>query len=429
MRSAASLGRRQFVCSGMALAATTALEQAASSTPRDRNRPWIPSRELLADLPRIMEVASLPGLSMAVVENGAVIWTHAAGLANIETRAPVTEDSVFEAASMSKPVFAYVVLRLSDEQLIDLDRPLVHYYKPDYLTNHPNIDLITARDVLRHSTGLPNWRARPEDSLTPAFKPGSRWRYSGEGFFWLQLVVEHITGQGLDTVMRSRLFGPAGMPLSTFGWNPEIARLSVYCHTSPDEEDVKLGFQYKREMGDRFLAVAAKGGKPISEWTYDDVLRALPEAMTLPGARPLPADMAKAPMGYFKLPVNIFSNVAGMLSTTASEYARFMALMLDHPKHAPWEITETSWHAMLSHQMMSKANTIYWGLGWGLESPPSGPVFFHGGNNGGQFKTFGLGDPARRRAIVIFTNGGSGDKVYQRIIREATGHDLWEFLL
>jgi hypothetical protein len=227
-RPEAPVGRRQFVCTGVTLAATTAFHCPALSAPHERNRPWIPSKEFLTDLPHIMEVASLPGLAMATVENGAVVWTQAVGVTNVETRAPVREDSVFEAASMSKPVFAYVVQRLADEKLIDLDCPLAQYRRPDYLPHNPDIDLITARDVLRHSTGFPNWRIRPEDVLTVAFKPGSRWRYSGEGFFWLQLVVEHMTGQGLDTVMRSRLFEPAKMPLSTFGWNADIARLSVY---------------------------------------------------------------------------------------------------------------------------------------------------------------------------------------------------------
>ena len=432
-RSEAPLRRRQFLSLGATVAATAASGRPSSgaSARRDRNGPWIPSKEFMADLPRLMDVVSLPGLAMATVENGAVVWTRAVGVTNVETRAPVQADSVFEAASMSKPVFAYVVLKLADEKLIDLDRPLVQYRRPDYLSNHPDIDLITARDVLRHSTGLPNWRIRPEEKLTPAFKPGSRWRYSGEGFFWLQLVVEQITGKGLDTVMRSRLFEPARMPLSTFGWNAEIARLTVYGHKGPDDEDdkAKVGFQYKRELGDRFLSVATKWGKPISAWTYEDVLRALPEALALPGARPLPEDMAKATIDYFKLPVNLFSNVAGGLSTTVSEYARFMTLIMDRPKRASWEIAETSRRAMLSRQIQRKANAIYWGLGWGLEQSPSGPLFYHGGNNGGQFKSFAVGDPVRRRAIVIFTNGGGGDKVYQRIVRAATGYDLLEFML
>jgi CubicO group peptidase (beta-lactamase class C family) len=429
-RTKAMLGRRQFLSVGTTVAATALWrESSAEATPRTPyDKPWIPSKEFLADLPRLMEVASLPGLAMATVEKGEVVWTRAVGVTNAETRAPMQEDSIFEAASMSKPVFAYVVLRLADEKQIDLDRPLVQYRRPDYLSNHPDIDLITARHVLCHATGLPNWRTRPEEKLTPAFKPGSRWRYSGEGFFWLQLVVEQITGQGVDMVMRSRLFDPAKMPLSTFGWNADLARLSVYGHKEPEDDEVKPGFQAKREMGERFLSIAAKWGKPISAWTYEDVCRASPEARDLPGSHPLPADMAKAPIDYFKLPVNVFPNVAGMLSTTVSEYARFMTLMLDHPKHASWEIAETNRQAMLSRVRMLKANAIYWGLGWELEQSPSGLLFCHGGNNGGQFKTYGVGDPVRRRAIVIFTNGGHGDRVNERIIRAATGYDMLAFI-
>lgn len=400
-----------------------------------RNGPWIPSDDFLADLPRLMEVASLPGLAMATVEGGEVVWTRAVGVTNAETRAPMRDDSVFEAASLSKPVFAYVVLRLVDEQLIDLDRPLVQYRRPEYLSSHPDVDLITARDVLRHTTGLPNWRNRPEEKLTPAFKPGSRYCYSGEGFFWLGLVVEQITGKGLDAVMRSRLFDPARMPLSTLAWNPEIAPKSVYGHNGPGDEEGKVAFPFKRAIGERLLTVAATWGKPLMAWTHEDLLKALPEARELPGA-PWPAvsygqPFAKASIDYWNLPVNSFSNVAGMLSTTAAEYARSMTLMMDHPGRAPWEITETSRRAMLSHQMR-KANALYWGLGWGLEESRTrkrvpGPLFYHAGSNSG-YKNFAVGDPVRRRAIAIFTNGDGGEGLYQRIVSDATGYDMLCFM-
>jgi CubicO group peptidase (beta-lactamase class C family) len=218
-KSGPKLGRRQLLSVGATVGVTTALGATPSGATvrQDRIGPWIPSDDFLADLPRLMEVVSLPGLTMATVEDGKVVWTRAVGLTNVETKAPMREDSVFEAASLSKPVFAYVVLKLAEEKLIDLDRPLVQYLRPDYLSNHPDIDLITARHVLCHSTGFPNWRAKPEEKLTPAFKPGSRFSYSGEGYQWLQFVVEGITGAGVDMVMRSRLFGPAKMPVSTFG--------------------------------------------------------------------------------------------------------------------------------------------------------------------------------------------------------------------
>lgn len=250
----------------------------------------------------------------------------------------------------------------------------------------------------------------------------------GEGYFWLGLVVEQITGKGLDAVMRSRLFDPAKMPLSTLGWNAEIARLSVYGHTKPEEDEVKLAFQYKRELGDRLLTVAAKWGKPLSAWTYEEICRALPEARALPGPHPFPEDMAKAPIEYFRLPINIVSNVAGRLSTTVAEYARFMALVMERPRCASWEIREASRRAMLRRQIARPHGPLSWGLGWGLEPSASGPLFYHGGSNSG-FKTFGVGDPIRRRALVIFTNGDGGEKLNARIVRAVTGRDLLEFLL
>jgi CubicO group peptidase (beta-lactamase class C family) len=419
--------RRRFLSLGASIAATGAISRSASGR-KILKETWIPPKEFMAELPLLMEVASLPGLSIAVAEEGEVVWNRSVGVANAKTREPLRQDTIYEAASLGKPVFAYVVMRLADEKLIDLDRPLVQYHKPDYLPDHPYIDQITARDALRHSTGLPNWRIRPEDKLIPAFKPGSRWLYSGEGYFWLQLVVESITGKGVDTVMRSRLFEPAQMPLSTYGWNSKRARLGAYGHNGPGDKEGEAAFQYNREIGDRLLAIANKWGKPISAWTYEDTLRAIPEAITLKTARPLPENMAKAPIEYFQLPVNLFPNVAGSLGSTVTEYAKFMTLMLKRSKRASWEITETRRRAMLSHQIARKAHAIYWGLGWGLEKPSSDPLFYHGGNNGGIFKSFALGDPVRRRVIVIFTNGGGGSAICQRIVRAATGYDLLDFI-
>lgn len=374
-----------------------------STSRQERNGAWIPSVEFLGDLPRIMEVVSLPGLTMATVEGGKVVWTQAVGLMNVEAQASMQEDTVFEAASLSKPVFAYVVLKLAEEKLIDLDRPLVQYLRPDDLSDHPDLDLITARHVLQHSTGLPNWRTKPEEKLTPAFKPGSGFSYSGEAYQWLQFVVEEITGEGVDMVMRSRLFEPAKMPLSTFGWNAEIERLSEYGYHGPGDQEGKLGPQYKRDLSNRLLPIATALGKPVSALTDAEIRRLLPEAKGV-------------------------TNVAGMLSTTVAEYARFMTLMMDRPRPASWEITETSRRAMLSPQVTRKSNALYWGLGWALEQSPSGLLFYHSGNNCGIFNTFSVGDPARRRAIVIFTNGGGGHAVYQRIVRAATGYDMLAFM-
>jgi len=348
--TSAALSRRQLLSIGSATAVALAAggpARAVAKGCRNERASWIPPAEFMAELPDLMKLVSLPGVSIAVVEDGDVVWSHVVGVANAKTQDPLREDSSFEAASMSKPVFAYVVMRLVDEKLIDLDRPLVQYRRPDWFTSDPNIELITARDVLRHSTGLPNWRQRPEDRIAPAFKPGTRYRYSGEGFFWLQLVVEKLTGQGLDSVAQSRLFGPAGLSRSTFAWNDDQDKRSVYGHKGPGGDDEgQIPFQMPRELARILLPIAKKWGKPMSGWTYEDVVRAVPEARVMPAIKDWPQDIATAPIDYLKLPTNILPNSAATLRTTPTEYARFMALMMTRSKRAAWEISEESCRAM-----------------------------------------------------------------------------------
>ena len=107
-----------------------------------------------------MKDGYVPGLSIAVIRNGKLAWNHGFGVKNAETKEPVTEDIVFEAASLSKPVFAYAVLKLVDSGKLELDTPLVKYLNRPYIENDDRVNLITARRVLTHTTGFPNWRPR-----------------------------------------------------------------------------------------------------------------------------------------------------------------------------------------------------------------------------------------------------------------------------
>ncbi len=428
-RSPLSVSRRELL-SIAPLAVATAMSAALplqASPCREEKRSWIPSDAFLAMLPQFIDLVSVPGISMAVVDKAEVVWTRVMGAANGKTGRRVAANATFEAASMSKPVFAYVVMKLVDEKLLDLDRPLVQYCRPDWFADDPSIDLITARDALRHSTGLPNWRRRPQEKIKPAFKPGSRFGYSGEGYFWLQLAVEKITGQGLDTVMRTRLFEPAGLRQSTYAWNEEQNRWAVDGSKGPGEQEGDVPFQFNREMGNLLLEVAAKWGKPFSTWTYEDVSRAAPEVQALIRASGRwPKDIMEAAADAFRLPTNVVPNAAASLRSTPSEYARLMTLMMPRARRASWEISETSRLEMLTPQIQVKAGNpmLSRGLGWELEQQPSSePLFRHGGANGGIFMTFGAGD-ATGRAIVVFTNGGGGESICARVCRAATGLDF-----
>ena len=410
--------RRRFLALGPALgiAGLLPFHPAFAADCGRAGAPWIPSDAFLSHLPRLMEAFAVPGVGIAVVEDGEVAWSRGFGVANAMTRAPVDARTVFEDASLSKPVFAYLVLQLLDQGLIDLDRPLVQYRRPDYLAEHPWIEAITPRDVLRHSTGLPNWRTSPAtEKLVPMAKPGTRIDYSGEAIFWLQLAVESITGQSLDESMQAHLFGPAGMRDSSYTWNPDLAARSIYGHRRHDAPGEGLPPQMFRETWSLAQQVADRWGKPLSAWKYDDAARALPEVM------------AMAPAGLVSWPGDIVANAAASLRTTVQDYARFMTLVMARKQRAPWEIAEATRQAMLTPQIRVPGRWTEKGLGWNMEATPDGAVFYHSGSNGDIFKNFAVGDAPRRRGIVVLTNGGSGSYVHQRVVRAATGYDLLSY--
>lgn len=115
--------------------------------------------QLEKSLPLLMKEADVPGLPIALVREGKLIWQRGFGVANAKTNEPVTDATVFEAASLSKPVFAYAVLKLVDAGKFDLDKPLNEYLPGNYdVGDDPRLSQITARRVLTHTTGFPNWR-------------------------------------------------------------------------------------------------------------------------------------------------------------------------------------------------------------------------------------------------------------------------------
>ncbi|MGQ2976621.1 MAG: serine hydrolase domain-containing protein [Sphingopyxis sp.] len=406
------LGRRALLVGSAALIASgpVSVRARAGTHHADDNAAWIPSETLVQELPRLMRIAGVPGVAIAVVDRGRLAWSRSFGVKNILTRDPVREDTLFEAASMTKPVFAYVVMRLADEKRLDLDKPLARYRRPANLGIDPNLELITARQVLAHSTGLPNWASEP---LVTSSAPGSRYTYSGEAFIWLQLVVETIMGMGLGSVMQAKLFDPAGMSHSSFGWDEAIARSVVFGHSEPPEGEQKLPSQPTRELGDRLLRVASKWRKPIASWTYEDSVAAMRE--TDPKTPPSTHDL--------------LVNSAGGLLMTASDYAKFMVLMMDRPGRADWEISDAARRAMLTPQLEVRGRDISRGLGWELEQSSSGQLFQHSGSNYGIFKTLGVGDARSGRAIVVFTNAANGNALASRIVRQATGIDRLKSLV
>lgn len=134
-----------------------AQEKAPASTPlrADAKKEQIVAR-LGSAIPRLLDEGTVPGLSVALVQKGELVWHRGFGVKNAETKEPVVPNTVFEAASLSKPVFAYAVLKLVDAGKMDLDTPLQHYLPGSYdVGDDARLSQITARHVLSHTPGFP----------------------------------------------------------------------------------------------------------------------------------------------------------------------------------------------------------------------------------------------------------------------------------
>jgi CubicO group peptidase (beta-lactamase class C family) len=361
-----------------------------------------PGRDLMARLPALMELATLPGLGMAVIGPGRPTWQHYAGVANFNTKDPITPQSLFPGCSLGKPIFACLVLRLAQENQLDLDRPLNAYLKEDALTGRWG-DQVTIRHVLSHTTGLPNWRWEKDQKLIPAFEPGSRFGYSGEGFFHLQRVVEHVTGAGFESLMQDQIFKPLQMHSSTFLWLADAKDRLVAGHRGTDPF-------YNRDLPIDVFEIVQRSGQPLSFWTEEEIGAALMKKFNRTSAPP---------------PNEFVPNVAFSLLTTVNDYMHFLSALLD-PADTILGLslaTRTLMWTPVSHIN----SALSWGLGIGIEKTESASYLWQWGDNGG-WKNFILADPPSRTAIALFTNGSNGQHVNERIVRAITDIDNPAFL-
>lgn len=208
-------------------------------------------------LDSLMLDADVPGISFAVFDDSGVVYEYVSGTKSRPDGAPVDRNTTFEAASISKAVFAYLVLSLVQDGLLDLDAPLgaVVDEVPEVAYDSRS-DRLTPRLLLSHQGGLPNWRSRmnfearsyselfsPDDTLRFLADPGSGYRYSGEGYVLLQRIVEEDTGTGLADLARARVFEPLGMTRTSFLFDDETRRNTSDGHDregTPDKWEISL---------------------------------------------------------------------------------------------------------------------------------------------------------------------------------------------
>lgn len=201
------------------------------------------------------------GLSIAIINKGKVVQHRTMGYANLEQKLSVTDKTIFEGASMSKSVFAFFVMKYVEEGKLNLDKPLYEYLPYPDIAYDERYKKITARIVLSHRSGFPNWREK-DKKLTIKFEPGTDYLYSGEGYQYLAMVLKHLDNtdwNGLEAAFQKKVARPLGMKHTVFIQTPYTISNKAEAHEKGKRANANK---------DKFVAAASIHSEPIdfSKW-------------------------------------------------------------------------------------------------------------------------------------------------------------------
>lgn len=179
-----------------------------------------------------MESLNVKGISIAIINDAKVVYHRSFGIANIYSLDTVNNQTLFEAASISKPIFAYFVMKMVDKGLLNLDTPLYQYLPYPDIEHDDRYKLITAKMVLNHTSGFPNWRSnnffnQQDGKLYLNFTPGTKFSYSGEGYVYLAMVIAHLMNcnlSNLDSAFQQEVCKPLNLKHAYFGMNIYVAK-------------------------------------------------------------------------------------------------------------------------------------------------------------------------------------------------------------
>lgn len=349
----------------------------------------LPARQVDTIVQRLMDTAGVTGLTIGIIQHNQPDFIKSYGYRNKTLNQPNTNYTSFYAASFSKSLFAYLVMQLVDKELINLDKPLYQYLSkplPDYadykdLAVDERWKLITARHCLAHTTGFPNWRflnPNGNQKLEIFFTPGSRYAYSGEGIYLLQLVIENITGKDLETLAQEYIFRPLDMKYTSFTWQPSYG------------DEYANGHNYE---ADTFPI--QKRDKP---------------------------------------------NAAGSMQTTIKDYTHFLSALMQGKgisEKSKQEMLSTQIGIFTKQQFPSlnndttsrnKAIQLSYGLGWGLFTTPYGRAFFKEGHSDDGWQHYLIAIPEKQIALVCMSNSMNAESIYKELVESITGVTIpWEW--
>lgn len=319
---------------------------------------------------------STPAIQIAYLDKGK-IRTYALGLKATNAKDTINSETIFQAASLSKVVATYAFLVLAEKGVLDLDKPLWQYHQYKRLENDTNKHLMTARHVLTHQTGLVNWEenantaAWQKSELRTRFIPGTNYTYSGEAFYYLQLVAEKLTGKPFNQLCNELVFKPFDMQKSSFIYRDSYSANITLGH-------VKL--TSKNEV-----------------------------------------------QKFYK------ANAAYTMYTTAHEYMKFIIKAVLNGKGLSKKMHEAFLSPQIKTVLKGKEterdNHIMCCLGIRSQDNEVGRAYWHTGSNGGGFKSIFMVYPKEKKGITIFVNSTTGNTAYEKAIKLFLGENqtYWLF--
>lgn len=322
-------------------------------------------------IPVLQKQYNIPGVSCVIIKNRAIAWSKSFGVTDARAGDPVTNNTMFEACSMSKPVFAYIAMKQVEEGKLKLDEPVWTIFDDPAFQGQEWRKMITPRMLLTHTSGLPNWRPGDDEEngyLPIEFEPGTRFQYSGEGMYLLQKVVEKITGSTLDKIASETIFRQFSMNNSSFVWAPEYESRIASGHDT--------------------------SGNFIRKTKY-----------------------SRANAGY-------------TLYCSAEDYARFLLDVLSPIRPGDASLAAETIDTMLARQVESPSREpqkrpgtrngikTFRSLGWAIDQTAAGDIHYHSGSNGSGFKCYHQFDRATGSGIVIMTNSLGGLGLWDALIQK-----------
>jgi CubicO group peptidase (beta-lactamase class C family) len=302
----------------------------------------------------------VPVAGISLIENGKIKQTKVFGELKTGSTGhgtPAPDNTIFNVASLTKPVVAILTLRLVSMGKWSLDEPLSNYFVDPDVADDPRHRQLTTRLVLTHQTGLPNWKGNePSKKLSFAFDPGTDVKYSGEGFQYLRKALEHKFHKTLQDLDHDYVFAPFGMKDTRHLWDRSMDE-SLYAN------------RYN------------ENGQPleIEKW-YEP-------------------------------------HAANLLLTTVGDYSRFAVQVL---KGAGLRKDAFADMVSPHPPPNAKSTKVPFGLCWAVVRDLSNGEYalVHTGRNPG-IAAIVILLPRSKRGVVVLTNGENGDRVYKRIVAES----------